>query len=46
MPSGLSPIGAGTEPAVARRIGGSLEPIHNIGDPLIFRIYITASPAT
>jgi hypothetical protein len=29
-----------------RGTGGSLEPIRNIGDPLTFRTYITASPAT
>src|SRR5271169_6702385 len=31
---------------VVRGTGGSLEPIRNIGDPLTFRTYITASPAT
>ena len=31
---------------VVRGIGGSLEPIRNIGDPLTFRSYITAGPST
>jgi uncharacterized membrane protein YdbT with pleckstrin-like domain len=31
---------------VVRGTGGSLEPIRNIGDPLTFRTYITASPAS
>ena len=31
---------------IVRGIGGSLEPIRNIGDPLTFRSYITAGPAT
>jgi len=31
---------------VVRGTGGSLEPIRNIGDPLTFRTYITASLAT
>jgi uncharacterized membrane protein YdbT with pleckstrin-like domain len=31
---------------IVRGVGGSLEPIRNIGDPLTFRTYITASPAT
>ena len=37
-------FGYGT--VVVRGTGGSLEPIRNIGDPLTFRTYITASPAT
>jgi len=37
-------LGYGT--VVVRGTGGSLEPIRNIGDPLTFRTYITASPAT
>jgi uncharacterized membrane protein YdbT with pleckstrin-like domain len=36
-------FGYGT--VVVRGTGGSLEPIRNIGDPLTFRSYITASPA-
>ena len=36
-------FGYGT--VVVRGTGGSLEPIRNIGDPLTFRTYITASPA-
>jgi uncharacterized membrane protein YdbT with pleckstrin-like domain len=36
-------LGYGT--VVVRGTGGSLEPIRNIGDPLTFRTYITASPA-
>jgi uncharacterized membrane protein YdbT with pleckstrin-like domain len=31
---------------IVRGIGGSLEPFRNIGDPLTFRSYITASPST
>jgi len=31
---------------IVRGVGGSLEPIRNIGDPLTFRSYITAGPAT
>jgi len=31
---------------IVRGIGGSLEPIRNIGDPLTFRSYITAGPST
>jgi uncharacterized membrane protein YdbT with pleckstrin-like domain len=31
---------------VVRGTGGSLEPIRNIGDPLTFRSYITAGPAS
>jgi uncharacterized membrane protein YdbT with pleckstrin-like domain len=37
-------FGYGT--VVVRGTGGSLEPMRNIGDPLTFRTYITASPAT
>ena len=37
-------FGYGT--VVVRGTGGSLEPIRNIGDPLTFRTYITASPAS
>ena len=37
-------FGYGT--VVVRGTGGSLEPIRNIGDPLTFRTYITASSAT
>jgi uncharacterized membrane protein YdbT with pleckstrin-like domain len=37
-------LGYGT--VVVRGTGGSLEPIRNIGDPLTFRSYITAGPAT
>jgi uncharacterized membrane protein YdbT with pleckstrin-like domain len=37
-------FGYGT--VVVRGTGGSLEPIRNIGDPLTFRTYITASPTT
>jgi uncharacterized membrane protein YdbT with pleckstrin-like domain len=37
-------FGYGT--VVVRGTGGSLEPIRNIGDPLTFRSYITASSAT
>jgi uncharacterized membrane protein YdbT with pleckstrin-like domain len=37
-------FGYGT--VIVRGTGGSLEPIRNIGDPLTFRTYITASPAT
>ena len=37
-------FGYGT--VVVRGTGGSLEPIRNIGDPLTFRSYITAGPAT
>ena len=37
-------FGYGT--VVVRGTGGSLEPIHNIGDPLTFRSHITASPAS
>jgi uncharacterized membrane protein YdbT with pleckstrin-like domain len=37
-------FGYGT--VVVRGTGGSLEPIRNIGDPLTFRTYITASPVT
>jgi uncharacterized membrane protein YdbT with pleckstrin-like domain len=37
-------FGYGT--VVVRGTGGSLEPMRNIGDPLTFRSYITASPAT
>ena len=36
-------FGYGT--VVVRGTGGSLEPMRNIGDPLTFRTYITASPA-
>src|SRR5262245_54586247 len=36
-------FGYGT--VVVRGTGGSLEPIRNIGDPLTFRTYITASTA-
>ena len=35
-------FGYGT--VVVRGTGGSLEPLRNIGDPLTFRTYITASP--
>jgi len=35
-------FGYGT--VIVRRTGGSLEPMRNIGDPLTFRTYITASP--
>jgi len=35
-------LGYGT--IIVRGIGGSLEPIRNIGDPLTFRSYITAGP--
>src|SRR5262249_11453303 len=35
-------FGYGT--VVVRGTGGSLEPIRNIGDPLTFRTYITATP--
>ena len=37
-------FGYGT--VVVRGTGGSLEPMRNIGDPLSFRTYITASPTT
>jgi uncharacterized membrane protein YdbT with pleckstrin-like domain len=37
-------FGYGT--VIVRGTGGSLEPIRNIGDPLTFRSYIAASPAT
>ena len=37
-------LGYGT--VIVRGTGGSLEPIRNIGDPLSFRTYITASPST
>ena len=37
-------FGYGT--VVVRGTGGSLEPLRNIGDPLTFRTYITASSAT
>jgi uncharacterized membrane protein YdbT with pleckstrin-like domain len=37
-------FGYGT--VVVRGTGGSLEPLRNIGDPLTFRTYITASPAS
>jgi uncharacterized membrane protein YdbT with pleckstrin-like domain len=37
-------FGYGT--VVVRGTGGSLEPMRNIGDPLTFRTYITAGPAT
>jgi uncharacterized membrane protein YdbT with pleckstrin-like domain len=37
-------FGYGT--VVVRGTGGSLEPMRNIGDPLTFRTYITASPVT
>ena len=37
-------FGYGT--VIVRGIGGSLEPIRNIGDPLTFRSYITAGPST
>ena len=35
-------FGYGT--VIVRGTGGSLEPMRNIGDPLTFRTYITASP--
>jgi uncharacterized membrane protein YdbT with pleckstrin-like domain len=37
-------FGYGT--VIVRGTGGSLEPMRNIGDPLSFRTYITASPTT
>jgi uncharacterized membrane protein YdbT with pleckstrin-like domain len=37
-------LGYGT--VIVRGTGGSLEPMRNIGDPLTFRTYITAGPAT
>ena len=37
-------FGYGT--VIVRGTGGSLEPMRNIGDPLSFRTYITASPST